>query len=112
MKEELEENIEEEKASLKKDIKKTFRFSSSEYLSLVEKSAKANMNISEYIRSAAKKSEVQESTKKEIINLTLQIAKIGNNLNQIARKVNTKKIIDVEVLKQLKKIEDELRKCL
>ncbi len=97
---------------MEKSIKKSFRFSSEDYLSLVEKSKKANMNVSEFIRSAAKKSVVQENNKKEIINLTLQIAKIGNNLNQIARKINTSKIIDLEVLKQLKKVEDELRKCL
>ncbi len=43
-----------------------------------------------------------------------QVAKIGNNLNQIARAVNTQGIInhELDILSQLKSIQEELRKAL
>ena len=71
------------------------------------------MTISDFIRKSIRRSVVKEKVKNEKSEeLILQISKIGNNLNQIARKCNIEKKVDLEVLRQLKKIQDELKKCL
>lgn len=65
----------------------TVRVTEAELSELEEKAAKAGMKKSDYIRAAIKKSEVYPM--EEVQKLVVQVAKVGNNLNQIARVLNT-----------------------
>ena len=69
-------------------IKQQFYLNSEEKKLLKEKSKKAGLNESEFIRSMIKGYKIKEQPTKEIIEFTRQITGIANNINQIARAVN------------------------
>ena len=76
--------------------------------------AKSNdMSLSEYFRSLIEKEKI--SKKKTDPKVARMIAGIGNNINQIAKKINSNPnlttIEKVEFLKQLRGIEKRLEKC-
>ena len=68
-------------------------------------------NLSEFIRSVLLTGSYKV-TSKECENLQADtiyhLAKIGNNLNQIARLANTRKELDIAVLEELQKIREML----
>lgn len=63
------------------------RMTDKELLEFDKKCEAAGMNKSEYIRSAINRSEVYPMV--EIQKLTSQVLKLGNNVNQIARVLNS-----------------------
>lgn len=87
-----------------KDIRKTLRFSKEEFDKIQLELEKSNISFSDFARSAILKKKIKLPIEKELI---YQISKIGNNLNQIARAVNSKD--RVAVLTQLVEIEKQLK---
>ena len=96
-----------------KKYKKTIRFTESEIEQIEKKLKEHNLSFSEFARNAILGKKINS---KISIKLVYEINKIGNNLNQIAKRVNTLKKIDNEVLTKLididKKLEGLKEKCL
>ena len=72
-------------------IKQQFYLNSEEKKLLKEKSKKAGLNESEFIISTNKGYKIKEQPTKEIREFTREISGIANNINQIAKVVNTKR---------------------
>ena len=86
----------------KKGRSVTIKFDQNGYESLSKKVTLAGMTTSEYIRFALKKSEVKERLNAQHLRHIIQLTGMANNLNQIARRVNTVGFIatklDIETL--------------
>ncbi|MBS3964248.1 MAG: MobC family plasmid mobilization relaxosome protein [Methylomonas sp.] len=68
------------------------RVSDQEYDSVHEKAVLAGCTVSEYVRSSLKRTRTWTLSDQEIVKAYIrEIARIGNNLNQTARWVNTYK---------------------
>jgi hypothetical protein len=93
----------------------TCRFSESEYADLKTKADSAGVKVSGLIRESVTKvrawTPIHTAAEKERVR---QVARIGNNLNQIARSVNQQGIVkhELDILARLKSIQDDLRKSL
>lgn len=95
------------------DMRKvSFRLDEIQYQNLSTEADKFGIKISELIRQKISKSKKNICNKKDMKNLIYHISRIGNNLNQIAHYVNTKKSVDKIVLEKLVNIEKELNKVL
>ena len=86
----------------KRTIKKQIWINQDEYNLLKLKSKKSGLNESEFLRSCIKGYKIKEQPTKEIIEFTRQITGIANNINQIARSVNTVGYIRDEDLEYIK----------
>lgn len=84
-------------------IKQQLYLNAQEKNLLKEKSKKAGMNESEFLRSCIKGYKIKEQPTKEIREFTRDISGIANNINQIARAVNTTRYIRDEDLEYIKK---------
>ncbi len=71
----------------KRDKTLTVRLTESEKALIEKKAKRANMNLTEYIIAVSNKSKinVSEDTKP----LLVELKRIGNNINQIAMKINS-----------------------
>ena len=93
----------------------TCRFSESEYKDLKNKADSAGMSVSKLVRKSVLKirawTPTHTAVEKEKIR---QIAKIGNNLNQIARAVNQQGIVnsEIDLLLCLQSINNQIRDLL
>ncbi len=74
-------------------IKQQIYLNAQEKNLLKEKSKKAGMNESEFLRSCIKGYKIKEQPSKEIREFTKDISGIANNINQIARAVNSARFI-------------------
>ena len=83
-------------------IKQQFYLNSEEKKLLKEKSKKAGLNESEFIRSMIKGYKIKKKKKKEIREFARDISGIANNINQIARIVNTRGYARDDELKYIK----------
>ena len=93
-----------------KVIRKTLRFSDSEWLAIESKLQKNGLDFSEFARASILKKEVESKADLDAVRLLAgQFSRLGNNLNQIARGVNKKEIGAVEVLRQLVEIEKQIK---
>lgn len=86
------------------------RFSEDQKNNIELNAAMAGITVSSYIRNAVfgSKPPIRKFDKAMMV----QISKIGNNLNQIARHVNLNKSIDQIVLKYIISINDDLNGLL
>ena len=88
--------------------KVSVRLSDSEKEKLELNASLAGLKVSAYIRHIM--SNARPTIHKFDQSLVVQVAKIGNNINQIAKHVNIDKVIDGVVLKQIidvnKKLDD------
>ena len=82
-------------------IKKQIWINQTEEKLLKEKSKKAGLSEAEFIRSCIKGYKIKEQPTKEIIEFTRQISGIANNINQIARVVNSSRYTRNEDLEYL-----------
>ena len=75
------------KEKRKRDKTLTIRLTESEKMMIEKKASKAKLNLTEYIISVSSKSKISvaEDTKP----LLLELKRIGNNINQIAMKINS-----------------------
>ena len=99
-------------AKLKYDkthIRKTLRFSDDEFTKIQATLNEHNLTFSEFARSAILKKKIKTNLTKDLL---YEVNKVGNNLNQIAKKVNQdtdrKNLLIqlIEIQNQLKKISD------
>ena len=71
---------------LAKEIRKTIRFSDEEYSKIEAMMNEHNLTFAEFARAAILRKKIKTNLTKELL---FQINKVGNNLNQIAKKVNS-----------------------
>ena len=90
-----------------KDIRKTLRFSQKEYLKISEELQNANVTFSDFARSAILRKKIILPIEKDLL---YELNKIGNNLNQIARAINSNE--KIEVLKMLVNIESKISELM
>ena len=83
-------------------IKQQIYLNSDEKKILSEKSKRAGLNESEFIRSMIKGYKIKEQPTKEIREFSRDISGIANNINQIAKVVNTKRDVRDEDLEYIK----------
>jgi len=69
-----------------------------------------NITISELIKHSILNAKIESKKDKKI--LAYELNRIGNNLNQIAKKCNTKKAIDMATLLELQIIEEQLQEII
>ena len=97
-----------------KKIIVNFRMTQEEKKKLLAKAEEAHMSLSGYIISLSQSKRVV--LKDEIGKLTVEISRIGNNINQIARVGNSQKYVYKAQLKyisdQLSQVEELLKKIL
>ena len=97
-----------------KKIIVNFRMTPEEKKKLLAKAEEAHMSLSGYIIALSKSKRVV--LKDEIGKLTVEISRIGNNINQIARVGNSQKYVYKAQLKyisdQLTQVEELLKKIL
>ena len=84
-------------------IKQQIYLNAQEKNLLKEKSKKAGMNESEFLRSCIRSYKIKEQPTKEIREFTRAISGIANNINKIARIVNTARYIRDQDLEYIKK---------
>ncbi len=85
-----------------RSIKKQFWINQDEENLLKSKSRRAGLNESEFLRSLIKGYKIKEQPTKEIRDFFKQISGISNNINQIARTVNSTRHIRNEDLEYIK----------
>lgn len=101
------------KVPINKAKKVSVRFTDTEYKELEAKANKDNITISEYIRRSSIKGYYSNKLKmNHTMELLSSVNKIGINLNQIAKYINTNRSIDKIVLSYLIAIEKSLQKVL
>ena len=83
-------------------IKKQFWINQDEENLLKSKSKRAGLNESEFLRSLIKGYKIKEQPTEEIREFIKQISGIANNINQIARTVNSTKYIRNQDLEYIK----------
>lgn len=96
-----------------RSIKKSFRFTNREWSLIEQKCEIANITTTQYFQQIAVYGKTaQRDCLKEKQMYIGQIAMIGNNINQIARKLNSDEKVDLWMLKLLLKIEQYLTERL
>jgi len=95
----------------KKTVKKSFRFTPSEWSQIEKKCNFANITPTQYFQELALfgKTAKSDCLKEKRIYLG-QVSMIGNNINQIARKLNSHAKVDMWMLNILLRIEQNLNK--
>lgn len=94
----------------KKELRKTIRFNKKELEEITQKANDLNMSFSQYIIYSALNK--QMASKKNLLykDLTTQLTRMGNNLNQIAKTCNTEKTINKHIASNLILVISELQK--
>ena len=80
-------------------------FPESEMQDLKRKAADAGLNCSEFVRRAVKNKEIKQAPPVEMLPLMRHIHRVGDNLNQLLKRVNSGDKLD---LKQMRKILDQI----
>ena len=97
----------------KRDTNITIRISQAEKLAWQEKAARSGITLSNLLRQAMSKTRTWTVADSSLIKeQTRQISRLGNNLNQIAKWVNTYKSTAeaIEIIQGLRLIEQSLNK--
>ena len=91
-----------------KKIRKTIRFSETEWEQIEQKLTEHNLSFAEFARGAILNKKIKTKLTTDYI---FQLQKIGNNLNQIAKNLNSKKsdIPSSEILKTLIEIQNDIK---
>lgn len=87
----------------------SIRISPQENDELLKKLEQTKMNKSEFVRKAISNVEIKEKPDREFYNTTQQLIRIGNNLNQIAKKANSLDFINT---KEYQENADELKNLI
>lgn len=85
----------------KRPIKMQIWLNDIEYKKLVDDAKKENTTISAHIRKLILGAKLKEKPGIEFYNVMNEMSRIGNNLNQIAKKTNELNIVDKEQYKIL-----------
>ncbi len=93
----------------KRVVKKSFRFTQSEWHQIEKKCSFANITATQYFQKLAVSGKTAKNDcVKEKQKYIEEIAMVGNNINQIARQLNSGKKLDMWMLNILLKIEQTL----
>ena len=87
-----------------KDVRKTLRFSAEEFAQIQAELDRANISFSTFARSAILKKKIKLPIEREYL---YELNRIGTNLNQIAKAVNSGERINV--LRKLIEIEAQIK---
>ncbi len=87
-----------------KDVRKTLRFSAEEFAQIQAELDRANISFSTFARSAILKKKIKLPIEREYL---YELNRIGTNLNQIAKSVNSGERINV--LRKLIEIEAQIK---
>ena len=87
-----------------KEIRKTIRFTEDEYAKIQQELDKANISFSVFARSALLHKKIKLPIERELLT---ELSRIGNNLNQIAKAVNSQE--RRAILTELVEIERQLK---
>lgn len=98
-----QKSIEYDKTHLRKSI----RFSQDEFKIIEEKMSMLDTNFSTYAKSVLLDFEIKTKEQKKLL---FELNKIGNNINQIAIKLNQNK--DIDSLSKLAEVENKLQELL
>jgi DNA primase catalytic subunit len=93
----------------KRDKTLTVRLTESEKANIEKKAAKAKMNLTEYIIAASNKSKIKVA--EDTTPLLMELKRMGNNINQIAMKINSGAISSynfAEVIYMQRKIYEQM----
>ena len=93
---------------MSKNIRKTIRFSEEEYLKIEQILNEHKLTFTEFSRGAILKKKITTNLSKDLL---FQVNKIGNNLNQITKKVHQNSD-QKEILNEIKNIKNQLGKLL
>ena len=98
----------EQRQKMAKDVRKTLRFSPEEFAQIQQELESANVSFSTFARSAILKKKIRLPIERELLT---ELSRIGNNLNQIAKAVNSQErraVLTelVEIEKQLKELKN------
>lgn len=88
------------------------RLSEKDYFALSQKAKQADISVSELLRQGAGKAKIIDAvTSAQLRQLTIQVARAGNNLNQLARHCNEYKQNSdgITILTELLSIKNELK---
>jgi len=90
-----------------KNIRKTIRFSDDEFAEIELKLNEHNLTFAEFARGAILNKKIKT---KLTLDYIYHLQKIGNNLNQIAKSLNSKKgdVPNSEILKVLLEIQNDI----
>lgn len=89
----------------------TVRFSYEEFEALKEKARTEGITVSDLIRRAVLRVKPRR-TPEECKRLLGHLGRIGNNLNQIARRANQQREVDLMVLEELRRIRKTLMEAV
>ena len=104
-----------------KNIRKTIRFSADEFSQVEEKLTEHNLSFAEFARSAILRKKVKTKLTTDYIfqlqKMENEISRVGNNLNQIAKNLNSKddvpnsKVIKnlIEIDKKINAVKDDIK---
>ena len=113
-----EQKSKSKKPNRKRDRRMTVRGTEQEKKKIEQKAEKAGLSRTEYmIRSALEKNITSFNNLEDINKLRIELKRIGNNLNQIARKLNEnntleqeEKVLFIEEIDDLKYQQDMIHK--
>ena len=97
------------KENRKRDKTLTVRLTESEKANIEKKAEKAKMNLTEYIIAASNKSKIKVA--EDTTPLLMELKRMGNNINQIAMKINSGAISSynfAEVIDMQRKIYEQM----
>ncbi|WP_010233467.1 plasmid mobilization protein [Clostridium arbusti] len=91
-----------------RDIKLNFFVDEFEKDIIDDKAKSAQLNRSEYLRTMAIDGMIIQQDLKTVRDLSVELNRIGNNINQIARVVNTNQTINKKDFEDLQKMMDTI----
>ena len=97
------------KENRKRDKTLTIRLTESEKALIEKKAKRANMNLTEYIIAVSNKSKIKVA--EDTTPLLMELKRMGNNINQIAMKINSGAISSynfAEVIDMQRKIYEQM----
>lgn len=83
-----------------RDIDLHFRLSKEEFDHLEKQREKAGLSREAFIRSSIMDAEIQSPPSIDFLNYHRELRRVGSNIEQILRLANTKKLIDVPLLRK------------
>ena len=100
---------------MERNLKMQIRLSPEEKVVIQDKAKAAGVSASDLVRQAANRVRTWTLKDRQVEQEKIrQVARIGNNLNQIAKAVNTQGVVnlEMEILQKLADIERQILKCL
>lgn len=98
--------------SKNKTVTIIFRVTPSEHKTIQDKAKRSGLSVSEFIRKSVKGEKITEAPPADFYTLIWEIKRIGSNLNQLLRKLNTLGIVYNIELERCECDIDKMRKMI